>query len=103
MNAFRLIIIFVKLDKILNKYDLHFISVPGRCNFQLHSVMISYLNEYLVQDENYHASLTKIKWSIKNVRKTQLQSLETQNECKHNEWRKHKVGDFLPSNFWMND
>ena len=59
-----------ELDKLLNKHDLRLISVPGRGDCQLHSVMISYINNYLLQDANYHASLSKIKRSIENMRKT---------------------------------
>ena len=88
--------------EICNRHVLVRIDVPGAGDFQLHATATSYFNENFTLDGKIWEKLTNLKRSIINLNQKH-KKISIQNHSKHQEWRKHAVGEILPKALWMND
>ena len=92
-----------KLMEFCNRHGLLRVDVPGAGDCQLHAAAVSHFNENITLDLKNYEKLTKLKRSIINLNQKHKNKFNIQNHSKHQEWRKHTVGEILPKALWMND
>ena len=79
------------------------VDVPGLGDCQFFSITTNHFSQDVSNDVSTHEKLTKLKRSFINLNERDNNEFKIHDKSKHDEWRKHKVGESLPKRIWMND